>query len=269
MSSPASSFRGVRLGILERTLFVNAPPLGTVGGLLIEGLGQTPSEQKGYLRAAKKLAGLGLVQPVKVKASIRVADPRRERVFRHGFFWLNPDPTRQQMINRVAIWATHFGEGIKLIYEPELTSRRPIRWTDEKLKLAQRYEQEQYCSPESHEAAIDMLEARLVDQGADPTPGIFRAAYPDGCNTDEQKFRWRCSTQLARRGNPKLGTSGLWDETLKIFRSRKKTKTLAKQTGPMQHPPQAEPALRFKRLDLGVIVPTRSKPLVPPADEAA
>ena len=50
----SGALAGVRLGELERTLLMAAPPLGTLGGLLIEAPEGTRSAQQGYLRAAKR-----------------------------------------------------------------------------------------------------------------------------------------------------------------------------------------------------------------------
>ncbi len=79
MSGRTSTFKGVRLGVLERTLLVYAPPPGTHGGLVIDAPEGTSSVQKGYLRAAKKLECLDLLRRVRLRASARARDPRRER----------------------------------------------------------------------------------------------------------------------------------------------------------------------------------------------
>src|SRR5215208_348134 len=76
---PQADLTGVRLGVLERTLLMAAPPLGTLGGLLIEAPEGTRSAQQGYLRAAHKLRHVELLEWVRVQQAIRAHDPRRER----------------------------------------------------------------------------------------------------------------------------------------------------------------------------------------------
>lgn len=255
MSAESPTMKGVRLGVLERTLLVNAPPLGAQGGLLIDAPEGTASAQKGYLRAAKKLAQLGLLRRVRLKASTRARDPRRERPeFAHGRFWKNPDPTRRQLVNRIVVWATPFGSGIKLIYEDELTSGLPIRWTEEKLRLARRYETNHWCNPEKAENAIDLVESRLISEDEERTGERFKEVFPDDQMTAQQKYRWRCAAHLAHRTSPKLGSSGLWSAAMELYRSAESTEALAEAAGPLPGCPKRNSPLRFKRLDLGLIV---------------
>lgn len=261
MSAEMSTMKGVRLGVLERTLLVNAPPLGAQGGLLIDAPEGTASAQKGYLRAARKLAQLGLLRRVRLRESTRARDPRRERPeFAHGRFWRNPDPTRRQLVNRVVVWATPLGAGIKLIYEHELTSGLPIRWTEEKLRLARRYEATHQCNPETAENAIDLVESRLISEDEERPGERFREVFPDDQMTTEQKYRWRCAAHLAHRRNPKLGSSGLWSVATETYRSTESTEALAEAAGPLPGRPRRNSPLRFKRLDFGLIVRQQARP---------
>ena len=114
---PQADLAGVRLGVLERTLLMAAPPLGTLGGLLIAAPEGTRSAQQGYLRAARKLEHLLLLDCVRVRQAVRAHDPRRERpMYRRGRFWRREDRTRRQIVWRVVVWATPWGEGIRLAY---------------------------------------------------------------------------------------------------------------------------------------------------------
>jgi hypothetical protein len=141
---PQAELSGVRLGALERTLLMAAPPLGTLGGLLIEAPDGTRSAQQGYLRAARKLEHVLLVECARVQRAVRAHDPRRERpVYRRGRFW-RVNPTRRQIVRRVVVWVTAPGRG----HSPCLRARTLRRATDS------------------------------VDQGPDQTRGALRVAAP-------------------------------------------------------------------------------------------
>lgn len=162
MSTVPSELAGMRLGALERTLLVNAPPLGTLGGLCIRAPEGTRSAQQAYLRASKKLAVAGLIHRKRVRQPTRASDPRRQHpVYRDGAFWHRRERTRAHRVARVFVWVTPFGAGIRMAYANELMSGRPIRWTRPKTEAARRYAAADWKDPVDQEVAERLLEERL------------------------------------------------------------------------------------------------------------
>ena len=268
---PQADLTGVRLGVLERTVLMAAPPLGTLGGLLVEAPEGTRSAQQGYLRAARKLEHVRLVECVRVQQAIRAHDPRREwPVYRHGRFWRRGDSTRKQIVRRVVVWATPWGEGIRLAYGRELCAGLPIRWTKERTRRAERHAALQWRNPVDHNAAVDELRSRLLEPLDEPEERLAEAV-PEDVRTGADRERWELAIAVARRSHPKAGSSALWDAACRVYRSRRSLATLTKQAGTGRRP-RERPALRFRRTDLGLIIPTErgSGPgvLIPPVTGA-
>ena len=249
---------GVRLGELERTLLMAAPPLGTLGGLLIDAPEDTRSAQQGYLRAAKKLEAHRLIKREHVREATRAYDPRRERPLYHGGrFWIRAEASRRHLVRRVVIWATQFGEGIRRTYERELTSGRPIRWTARKIALAERFEAMTYSNPTDEKAARDELQARLSIE-EEPEQGL-REVRPKGVLDEAAEARWLSCVAIARREHPKLGSGRLWEAATKLFGSDASTRALVERASLLPQRPPDRPPLRFRRHDLGMIIPTERR----------
>lgn len=241
---------GVRLGELERTLLLAAPPAATLGGLPIEAPEGTRSAQQGYLRAAKKLEELGLVQRRVIKQAIRAHDPRRERpTYRGGRFWYRSDPSRRQIVPRVFIWVTHFGEAVRRLYSYELTTRTSIRWTTEKIRMAERYAATRYTNQDDEQATVDEIRSRL---DAPEPQQRYVEAYPEEVKTKQDHKRWLLAVAVARRSQQKAGSAKVWDVACSLYRSRSSTASLQKKA--KTRPPAGDrPPLRFHRSELGVI----------------
>jgi hypothetical protein len=253
---PQADLTGVRLGELERTLLMAAPSLGTLGGLLIQAPEGTRSAQHGYLRAARKLEHLLLLDCLRVQQAVRAHDPRRERpVYQGGSFWRRADPTRRQIVWRVVAWVTPWGEGIRMVYERELCNRLPIRWTKERLRRARRYAATQWRNPEDQNAAVAELRWRLLEPLEEAEERLDEAR-PDDVRTPEELERWKLAIAVARSAHPGLGSSGLWEAACRIYRSRRSLATLRRQAQAGRTPASDRPALRFHRTDLGLIIPT-------------
>ena len=88
------------------------------------------------------------------------------------------------------IWATPFGEGIRRVYERELTSGKPIRWSREKIERARRFERQQWRNPDEHKRAREELEARLGEERERPRVRL-REVNPEGVTTPAASARWR------------------------------------------------------------------------------
>lgn len=240
----------MRLGQLERTILVNAPPQGIHGGLRIEDPAGQRSGQQGYLRAAKKLAGVGLIVRVPIREAVRASDPRREEpFFRDGRFWLNPDTSRRHLVKRIYVWATPFGEAIAQIYGTELARGKAIRWKMDNLDLARRYATMHPVDESRHRDAIESLASMLLEEPEDQARHVFREWFPEEGMTTELKTRWRCSAQLARRENPSLGSAGLLSKAIKIYGSEEGTGALRAKAGPLPGEPTTS-GPRFQRIDL-------------------
>jgi hypothetical protein len=251
---------GTRLGELERTLLMAAPPLGSLLGLLVEAPEGTRSAQQGYLRAAKKLEGLGLVRRERVRQAVRAHDPRRERpLYQRGRFWHRGDTTRRQLVSRVVIWATLLGEGIRLVYERELRTRRPIRWTAQRIERARRYEATHWRDPLEHKAAVDAVAELLGSDRLEPEAELEELC-PETVQSSGEHERWLLAVRAARRDHPSLGSAALWDRACALYDSDVSTDALAETVGRLRPPADERPPLRFHRSELGTLVPTRPPP---------
>lgn len=254
-SDPLAGLQGQRLGVLERTLLTQAPRVGTLGGLTVRDPVGDRNTQRGYLRAAKKLARLDLVMARDLRERTRARDPRREHpVFEHGRFWSRPDHTREHWITRKVIWATRFGEGIKHVYEVELTQGKPIRWRASRIRAARRHAERLPHGADDQQAAEDMLEEGL-HAPLDRAPGAYREVYPEAVNTADDKQRWRLCCRVARREHPTLGSQRLWDCACTIYDSGRDLHALRLVAGRDPGAPSPSP-LRLKRLEAGQVVST-------------
>jgi hypothetical protein len=144
---------------------------------------------------------------------------------------------------------------VRRVYGRELLNGVPIRWTKKKLDLASRYAAQQWRSPDLQAAAVAGLEARLnEDDPPDNEP--LREAYPEEVVTEADLERWRLSTALAKRSHRTSGSAKLWDAAHQIYRSRQSLRTLEKKVGHMPRPAADRPPLRFRRSELGLLLPT-------------
>lgn len=241
---------GVRLGSLERTLFVAAPQPNFLLGMLVEPPAPTRTLQKAYLRAARSLAEKGLIEREQIPQQTRAVDPRRRKPFyRGGRFLLWADPTRRQLVRRTAIWATPFGEGIRLLYRSELQGARPIRWSQRDVDKAERYAVLHPLYPHNREAGVRDMSEMLCDQPkGDPES---RETWPEEVTSDEDLCRWRFAVAIARRENRSLGDGSLWTVALELFSSDRAMDELASAAG-MTKTPSGTAPLRFRRHWSGV-----------------
>ncbi len=245
----------VRLGVNERTILMASPVVGSLLGLLIAAPEQTRSAQQGYLRAVGKLVGLGLIERRYLYETTRAHDPRLEQPFyKSGRFWKRAETTRSHRVRRVVTWATPFGEGIKLAYGRELTSRRPIRWRADKIANARRYSETFYINPEREEESLGSISAML-----DQEPEVPRAphieAFPEEADSPSNRRRWRLAVRSARRAHPNLGAHNLWEAALRLYLSECSTEALRATGGPEPASPN-RPALKFTRGELGNVLST-------------
>jgi hypothetical protein len=225
-----------------------------LGGLLIEAPEGTRSAQQGYLRAAKKLEAHRLVHREYVREATRAYDPRREHpLYRDGSFWIRAEASRRHLVRRVVIWATTFGEGIRRIYERELTTGLSIRWTSAKIARAERFEATTWRNPTDQEAARDELQAQLSAEREEPE---LREIWPTGVRTDASRERWRSCVVLARREHPRLGSARLWEIACELLDSDVATSSLQERAGVLPRSTSERPPLRFKRTGLGMVIPT-------------
>jgi hypothetical protein len=252
--------RGMRLGALERTLLVAAPPQGRFG-MLIDAPERARSAQQGYLRAARKLERYGLIEIVGVDFATRIPDRRRARAFyRRGRFWLRVDQTRTHITRRRALWATERGEAVRAACGFELHHGRPIRWTDETLRRIDRYE-ETHRPPSSAEirAMIDETRDVLLAKKYSSDERLVEAR-PDAV-TDDDEDRWLAAIAVARRGGPRPGAAPRWEEARRLYDSSQSLAELEKAAGWTSSGERAgKHPLRFRRLDLGMIISTRGHP---------
>lgn len=257
-SGALAGLEGVRLGQNERTLLMNAPAIGTPLGLRIVAPEATRSAQQGYLRAVKKLCGLQLVHRATAREHERARDPRREvPVYALGRFWWREEQTRIQVVSRIVVWVTPFGEGIRMAYEKELTSRGPIRWTPKKVGRAQRYARESSISTDRQSQARSELRA-LPDAAEGPWKprDTSQEAFPAEVDTKEQRRRWRIAVAVARKENPALGSSGLWKAALVVYCGELSDDELLASLGHHRRH-GSEPALKFKWLEMaGILIST-------------
>ena len=72
--------------------------------------------------------------------------------------------------------------------------------------------------------------------------------------TDQTKQRWWRAARVARRENPKLGSSNLWNAAEVIYRSDEDDEHLGERAGPPIKPPETLSPLRFRNVGLGLIV---------------
>jgi hypothetical protein len=247
--------RGVRLGALERTLLTQAPRVERFG-LLIDAPERTRSAQQGYLRAAKKLERHDLLRRARLKEGSRCRDRRRERpIYRRGQFWLPRDPTRRQILGRVAVWATPFGEAVRTIYSRELHNGLPIRWTAAKLVRAERLGDAVHRDTWEHEAVMNTMEDGFL-AGADSDNPDLEETYPEDVETPDDLARWWVATRAVARAHPRAGSAALWAKTCRVYRSDEPLETL-KAKGDVREDwvPKRSP-LRFTRGELGAIMPT-------------
>lgn len=254
MSGQATALAGVRLGVLERTLLVNAPPLGSLGGLRLGFDGRSRSERDGYLRASRKLARLGLIRRKRIRESTRARDPRRAHpVYRDGAFWHRPDGTRAHIVSRVFVWVTPLGEGIRTVYARELASGSPIRWTAEKCAAAERFAETDWKDPIEQENAERQLEAQVNwVEPLQPAAAPLEARPPEVVTT-QQSTRWAAACRAARSSNPSLGSTALWTIAVDLYHSEVSDERL-KKIARQQHNRGGRQPLRFQRTELGQIL---------------
>jgi len=170
------------------------------------------------------------------------------------------DQTRTHITRRRALWATPRGEAVRAACGFELDTGRPIRWTDETLRCIDRY-QDTHRPPSSPEigAMIDETRDILLAKKYAGDERLVEAR-PDAV-TDEYEDRWLAAIAAARRGGARPGSAPRWEEARRLYDSNKSLAELEKAAGwdssrerPGKHP------LRFKRLDLGMIVSTTGHP---------
>ena len=149
---------------------------------------------------------------------------------------------------------TPFGEGIRRVYIRELTSGRVIRWSAQKVSRAQRFADRSWRDPGDHAAARDEVERRLTREEA--SEGQVDEVCPPQVASAQDQCRWHLCVVCARGEHPKLGSVRLWDVAVEMLNSEATNEELELAAARALAPSSERPPLRFRRTDLGMLVPT-------------
>jgi hypothetical protein len=217
---------GVRLGAVERTFLLWAPSSQALTGMLIEAPERTRSAQETHLRAARKLSSHGLAELEAVPAVLRARDPRRAKPFyRDGRFWLRADMTRRHVVHRKALWLTLFGDEIRRLFDRELRSGARIRWTDEKVRRAERDAAVRHVDRLARTAGLAQMAEDLsgsLDSDTEIPEGAVE--YVPQFVTDSASLeRWRSAVWATATAGPSRSSKVLLEETTELYWSTNTT----------------------------------------------
>lgn len=224
----ANRLTGVRLGRVERGLFLDAASSESISGLILDPPGASRSVQQGYLEAAKRLAEVGLLERRVLRAPTWARDGRRELpFFKDGRFWLHQEKRRRHTSRRVAVWRTPFGDEVLLAFRVEFSTGRTIRWSDARVSGAERASAGRPLAQE-HRVWLEQEEReRRIGRDRQLVEGLGPLEYlPDFVGGEEERRRWRLSAQVARSEHPAIGSRRLLEEATALYRSDTPTEML-------------------------------------------